>query len=114
MFIGEITAVNTKRSRSLYTVLYEDGDGEDMNDREYKEARELYEEIKGLSSKKVVTQTELGPPTAHQDIVVYVRQEVVVWTHRPHLRKNVSRIGGRKKVFSAHHKSHINKVQPNP
>ena len=59
LFIGEITAVNTKRGRSLYTVLYEDGDGEDMNDREYKEARELYEETKGLGSMKSVTQTEV-------------------------------------------------------
>ncbi len=43
--------------------MYEDGDGEDMNDREYKEARELYEETKGLSSKK----DETGL------VVVYVR-----------------------------------------
>jgi hypothetical protein len=49
LFIGEITAVNTKRGRNLYTVLYEDGDGEDMNDREYKEARDLYEKTQGVS-----------------------------------------------------------------
>jgi hypothetical protein len=34
--------VNTERGRSLYTVLYEDGDGEDFNDRESKEARALF------------------------------------------------------------------------
>ncbi len=49
LFIGEITAVSIKRGRNLYTVLYEDGDGEDMNDREYKEARALYEQ-KAVSS----------------------------------------------------------------
>ncbi len=42
LFRGEITAVNTERGRSLYTVLYEDGDGEDFNDRESKEARALF------------------------------------------------------------------------
>ncbi len=41
-FEGEITAVNTKRGRSLYTVLDEDGDGEDFNDKEFKEARALF------------------------------------------------------------------------
>jgi hypothetical protein len=59
LFIGEVTAVNIKRGRNLYTVLYEDGDGEDMNDREYKEARALYEETKGISRKKVDTHTEI-------------------------------------------------------
>jgi hypothetical protein len=59
LFIGEVTAVNIKRGRNLYTVLYEDGDGEDMNDREFKEARSLYEQTKGVRSKKVDTQTEL-------------------------------------------------------
>ncbi len=59
LFIGKITAVNIKRGKKLYTVLYEDGDGEDMNDREYKEARSLYEQTKGASSTIVVTQTEL-------------------------------------------------------
>ncbi len=34
LFIGEITAVSLNRGRNLYTVLYENGDGEDMNDRE--------------------------------------------------------------------------------
>jgi hypothetical protein len=52
LFIGEITAVNSERGRCLYTVLYEGGDGEDMNDREFKEARELFEQPKGKSSKK--------------------------------------------------------------
>jgi hypothetical protein len=59
LFIGEITAVSIKRGRNLYTVLYEDGDGEDMNDREYKEARALYEQTKGCSGKLVVNQTEI-------------------------------------------------------
>jgi hypothetical protein len=36
LFIGEVTAVNIKRGRNLYTVLYEDGAGEDMNDRDHK------------------------------------------------------------------------------
>ncbi len=59
LFIGEITAVNIKRGRNLYTVLYEDGDGEDMNDRDYKEARSFYKQTKGASSTIVETQTEL-------------------------------------------------------
>jgi hypothetical protein len=33
LFVGAITAVTGKKGRFLYTVLYEDGDGEDMTDR---------------------------------------------------------------------------------
>jgi hypothetical protein len=53
LFIDEITAVYIKRSRNVYTVLYEDGDGEEMNEREFKEAKALYEQTKGVSSKIV-------------------------------------------------------------
>ncbi len=58
LFIGEITAVNTKRGRSLYTVLYEDGDGEDLNDREYKEARDLFEKTQGVSMNTTESEKE--------------------------------------------------------
>jgi hypothetical protein len=51
-----------------------------------------------------------GATGTHEDIVVYVRREVVIRSHRPYLRQNVSRVGIRKKSFSAHHYSHINKV----
>ncbi len=42
LFVNEIMAVTGERGRSLNTVLYEDGDCEDMKDREFKEARALY------------------------------------------------------------------------
>jgi hypothetical protein len=42
LFVGEVKAVTGKRGRCLYTILYEDGDGEDMNDKEYKQARALF------------------------------------------------------------------------
>jgi hypothetical protein len=58
LFIGEITAVNTKRGRSLYTVLYEDGDGEDLNDREYKEARDLFDKTQGVSMNTAESERE--------------------------------------------------------
>jgi hypothetical protein len=48
-FVIEITAVTGKRGRCLYTVLYEDGDGEDMmmNNKEFKDARALFQKKKG-------------------------------------------------------------------
>jgi hypothetical protein len=58
LFIGEITAVSINRGRNLYTVLYEDSDGEDMNDREYKEARALYEQTQGVSGNTNETEKE--------------------------------------------------------
>ncbi len=42
LFVGEVKAVTGKRGRCLYTILYEDGDGEDLNDKEYKQARALF------------------------------------------------------------------------
>jgi hypothetical protein len=55
LFIGEITGVTSTRGRNLYSILYEDGDGEDMHDRELKEARSLYKQTNGRSSNKVET-----------------------------------------------------------
>jgi hypothetical protein len=42
LFVGEVTAVTGKRGRCLYTILYEDGDGKDMNDKDFKQARALF------------------------------------------------------------------------
>ncbi len=64
LFRGEITAVNTKRGRSLYTVLYEDGDGEDFNDKEFKEARALFlkkDEATSNHGERVEYETEEIP-----------------------------------------------------
>ncbi len=60
LFVGEITAVTGKRGRCLYTVLYEDGDGEDFNEREFNEARVLYhdQDGKGASSKIISLDAE--------------------------------------------------------
>jgi hypothetical protein len=80
LFIGEVTAVNIKRGRNLYTVLYEDGGGEDMNDREYKEARALYEDIKALVEKKLkVRQRLMRQKMSH--CTVEARQRVVILCH---------------------------------
>jgi hypothetical protein len=41
LFCGEVVSVTKNRGRFLYHVVYEDGDEEDMNDQEYREAYEL-------------------------------------------------------------------------
>jgi hypothetical protein len=42
----------------LYTVLHEDGDGEDLNEREFKEARVLYQDKDGKTAQKDTTQLD--------------------------------------------------------
>jgi hypothetical protein len=42
LFCGEVVSATENRGRFLYHVVYEDGDEEDMNDREFKEAYELH------------------------------------------------------------------------
>jgi hypothetical protein len=68
LFVGEITAVTGKRGRSLYTVLYEDGDGEDLNEREFKEARVLYQDKDGkatLNKTALLDTEEIEGETAY-------------------------------------------------
>ncbi len=42
LFKGTITTATKKRGRYLYHVLYEDGDAEDLNETEFREAYELF------------------------------------------------------------------------
>jgi hypothetical protein len=42
LFKGTVTSVTNQRGRFMYHVLYEDGDSEDMNDKELLEGHEMY------------------------------------------------------------------------
>ncbi len=48
VYKGEVISKTGKRGRCLYKILYEDGDGEDLNEKEFKEACMLYD---GLRTK---------------------------------------------------------------
>ncbi len=42
VFIGEVISVAGQRGRHLYKILYEDGDGEDMNEKEFLQACAMF------------------------------------------------------------------------
>jgi hypothetical protein len=47
VFIGEVISVAGKRGRHLYKIVYEDADGEDMNDKEFLQACAMFRNIEG-------------------------------------------------------------------
>jgi hypothetical protein len=50
VYKGEVISTTGKRGRFLYKILYEDGDGEDLNEKEFKKACMLYNE--GVTESK--------------------------------------------------------------
>ncbi len=48
MFVGKVERIENKRERCLYNIMYEDGDGEDMDENEYEDAWFLYTKTQNL------------------------------------------------------------------
>ena len=55
LFKGNVTTAIKNRGRFLYHVVYEDGDEEDLNDREFREAYELFHKS-GNEAVKTITE----------------------------------------------------------